>query len=76
MMSFFRNFWKVRNFQISEISEHSEKPVSAISELFPKFRTFSKLFTKLSELFDRKTGFFALKPQILHHFFEIYKIFE
>jgi len=29
-----------------------------------------------AELFDRKTGFFAPKPQILHHFFEIFEIYE
>jgi len=71
-MSFFRNFWKVRNFQIfkiSKISEHLEKPVSEISKLFPK------IFLNFSKLFDRKTGFFALKPQILHHFFEIFEIY-
>jgi len=39
---------------------------------FQNFRTFSKLF---SELFDQKTGFFSLKPQILHHFFEIFKMY-
>jgi len=66
---FFWSFRKVRNFQISKISEHSEKPVSEISELFPNF------FPNISELFDRKTGFFALKPQILHHFFEIFEIY-
>jgi len=73
MTSFFRNFRKVGNFQISEISEHSEKPASKISELFLKFPNFLPNF---SELFDRKTGFFAPKPQILHHFFEIFEIYE
>jgi len=39
---------------------------------FRNFQTFSELFSKL---FDWKTGFFALKPQILHHFFEIFEIY-
>jgi hypothetical protein len=50
---------------------------------FPKFpnffwnyRTFPNFLPNFSKLFDQKTGFFALKPQILHHFFEIFEIYE
>jgi len=44
---------------------------------FRNYRTFTELFPNFlpnfSKLFDWKTGFFALKPQILHHFFEIFE---
>jgi len=76
---FFWSFRKVQNFQISEISKNfwtfgktsfrNFWNFSEISELFPNF------FPNFSKLFDRKTGFFALKPQILHHFFEIFEIY-
>jgi len=44
---------------------------------FPKlpnfFRTFYQTFPNF---LTKKQGFFALKPQILHHFFEIFEIYE
>jgi len=42
---------------------------------FPKLPNFFQNSRTFSELFDQKTGFFALKPQILHHFFEIFEIY-
>jgi len=41
---------------------------------FPKFPNFFQNFRIFPELFDEKTGFFALKPLILHHFFENFEI--
>ncbi len=63
MTSFFRNFQKVpefpnfRNFRtFGKTSFRNYRTFSEISEIFPNFWT-------------KKQGFFALKPQILHHFF-------
>jgi len=73
MTSFFRNFWKVRNFQISEISEiskHSEKPVSKITKNFPKFPNFSELFTEHFQTFWPKNRVFCPKTSNFTSFFQ------
>ncbi len=69
MTSFFVIFGK---FEISKFPKFPKFP-NIRKNQFPKFPNFLPNF---SELFDRKTGFFALKPQILHHFFEIFEIYE